>query len=89
MKSAPGIDCIGSIDKQSPESVVPESLFMLISFLCAGDQEDDVNMKTRILSICQDIVFLVSRGCKLTPKHIGLGLTVHQATRSKELAKIL
>ena len=89
VKSAPGIDCIGSIDEQSAESVVPESLFMLISLLCAGDQEDDVNMKTRILSICQDIVFLVSRGRKLTPKHIGLGLTVHQATRSKELVQLL
>jgi hypothetical protein len=89
VKSAPGIDCIGSIDEQSAESVFPESLFMLISLLCAGDQEDDVNMKTRILSICQDIVFLVSRGRKLTPKHIGLGLTVHQATRSKELVQLL
>ncbi len=89
MKSESGIDCIGSIDEQSAESVVPESLFMLISLLCAGDQENDVNMKTRMLSICQDIVFLVSRGRKLTPKHIGLGLTVHQATQSKELVQLL
>ena len=43
VKLAPGIDCIGSIDEQSTESVVLESLFMLISLLCAGDQEDDVN----------------------------------------------
>lgn len=66
---------------------------MLISLLCTGYQEefqesqDDV--KTRILSICQDIIFLSSRGHKLTPKHIGIGLTVHQATRSKQLVQLL
>ena len=48
---------------------------------------DDV--KTRILSICQDIIFLSSRGHKLTPKHVGIGLTVHQATRSKQLVQLL
>ena len=66
---------------------------MLISLLCTGYQEefqeshDDV--KARILSICQDIIFLSSRGHNLTPKHIGIGLTVHQATRSKQLVQLL
>ena len=43
----------------------------------------------RIQSICQDIIFLSSRGHKLTPKHFGIGLTVHQATRSKQLVQLL
>ncbi|XP_068737963.1 uncharacterized protein [Montipora capricornis] len=34
-------------------------------------------------------VFLASQGRKPTPKHVGLGLTVHQATRSKELVQLL
>ena len=81
IKVSPNHDCIGKISKASAEEIVPESLFMLISLLCTGYQEefqesyDDV--KTRILSICQDIIFLSSRGHKLTPKHIGIGLTVH------------
>ena len=75
--------------------VVPESLYMLIGLLCAGDATDDgagemdIGVKSRILSICQDIVFLVSKGRKLTPKHAGLGVTVHQTTRSKELVQLL
>ena len=60
----------------------------------AGYQEEfqelhyHVNV-SRIQSICQDIIFLSSRGHKLTPKHIGIGLTVHQATRSKQLVQLL
>ena len=93
IKISPNHDCIGKISKASAEEIVPESLFMLISLLCSGYQEgfqeshDDV--KTCILSICQDIIFLSSRGYTFTPKHVGIGLTVHQATRSKQLVQLL
>ena len=91
--SAPGHNCIGNINEKSAEEVVPESLFMLIAMLCAGDNDNEegtnVEMKMRVLSICQDIVFLASRGRELTPKHVGLGLAVHQATRSKQLLHLL
>ena len=93
IKISPNHDCIRKISKASAEEIVPESLFMLISLLCSGYQEgfqeshDDV--KTRILSICQDIIFLSSRGHTLTPKHVGIGLTIHQATRSKQLVQLL
>ena len=43
----------------------------------------------KLLSIAQDIVFLVTSGKTLTPKHVGLGITVHQATRSKDLVQLL
>ena len=93
IKVSPNHDCIGKIHKASAEEIVPESLFMLISLLCTGYQEEfqelHDDLKTRILSICQDIIFLSSRGHKLTPKHIGIGLTVHQATRSKQLVHLL
>lgn len=58
VKSASGIDCIGSIDEQSAGCVVLESQLILISLQCVGDQEDDVNMKTGVLNINigQDIV---------------------------------
>ena len=61
--------------------------------MCTGHQEEekesDADLKPRILSICQDILFLASWGRKPTPKHIGLGVTVLQATRSKELVQLL
>lgn len=65
---SPNHDCIGKISKASAEEIVPESLFMLISLLCSGHQEgfqeshDD--MKTRILSICQDIIFFLLEGIR-------------------------
>ena len=93
IKVSPNHDCIGKISKASAEEIVPESLIMLISQLCTGYQEEfqesQDDMKTCILSICQDIIFLSSKGHKLTPKHIGIALTVHQATRSKQLLQLL
>ncbi len=97
IKVTPGQESIGTIDMQSAEEVVPDTLYMLIRMLCAGDvdttdesnNELNIDLKTKILSICQDIVFLVSKGRKYTPKHVGIGVTVHQATRSKELVQLL
>ena len=93
VKAVLGHDCIGNINEASAENIVPERLFILISLLCTGHQEEekesDADLKPRILRICQDILFLASSGRKLTPKHVGLGLTVHQATRSKELVQLL
>lgn len=41
--------------------------------------------KNKILSIAQDIIYVASKGKKLTPKHIGLSLALHQKTRSRKL----
>ena len=43
----------------------------------------------QILNICQSIVYAASQGRKNTPKHIGTGLYVHHATRSKQLVNYL
>ena len=80
---------------------VPDSLYIFLNLLLGGqrlieedidadlDDNKDLFRQTRILSIAQDIMF-TARGDKyLTPKHIGLGSTVHQATRSKELVNLL
>ncbi|CAH3020104.1 unnamed protein product, partial [Porites evermanni] len=93
LKSMPGHDSIGDISQESAEKIIPDSLFTLVKLLCVGHQDDDgedeSSCKTSVLSICQDILFAASRGRKLTPKHVGLGLTIHQATRSKELVQLL
>ena len=54
-----------------------------------GETSADASVHNRVLSISQDIIFAVTNGRKLTPKHVGLGLTVHQATRSKSLVDLL
>ena len=43
----------------------------------------------KLLSICQDIVSVASRGAKLTPKSLGLGLSVKHITGSSQVLRIL
>ena len=44
--------------------------------------------ENRILSVGQDLVYGISKGKRWTPKHLGLGSTLHQMTRSKQLVKL-
>ena len=46
------------------------------------------NTNNVILSIAQDIVYAASERKKLTPKHVGLALTLHQATHNKKLVNL-
>lgn len=49
----------------------------------------DENKDNEILSIAQNIIFAYSNGKVMTPKHVAVGLAVHQATRSKKLINLL
>ena len=49
-----------------------------------NDQTLIDELHKNICSTAQDILYLASGKKKLTPKHIGLGLTLHQATRSEK-----
>jgi hypothetical protein len=79
-------------------SCVPESVYMFLKLLYGGPcqleiepcdaKEDDTKLEQQVLSSAQDMVYGVSGGSKLTPKHIGLGSTLHQTTRSKELVEM-
>ncbi|KAK1895875.1 (-)-kolavenyl diphosphate synthase TPS10 chloroplastic [Dissostichus eleginoides] len=84
---------MGGIDQHHAEEVVPESLYLLLRLLCTDDDDqenmDKQTVNTKLLSIAQDIVFLASGGQRPTPKHIGIGVAVHQATRSKGLVQLL
>ena len=75
---------------------VPDSLYMFLNLLLGGqqllddevicdDDKHDSSRQTRILSIAQDLVYTASGDKLHTPKHVGMGSTLHQATRSKEL----
>lgn len=74
---------------------IPDTLYMFLNIIYGGqellehDNEDMDNPKqTLILSVAQDIVYGVSGGQKWTPKHIGLGSSLHQITRSKHLVTL-
>ena len=59
-----------------------------MSIIESDEDEVNVTVDRKIYSIAQDIIFGVSNGAKLTSKHVGLGLALHQATRSEMLVNI-
>ena len=87
------------VTKEAAIACVPESIYMFLKVLYGGqeileprpDSEDfepeDIT-HDRIVSVGQDLVFGVSNGKKWTPKHVGLGSTLHQSTRSKALVQL-
>jgi len=88
-----------NINVDSAKEIIPNSLYLFLILLFGGMSavedisneevyEANADMNRRVLSIAQDIVYGVSKGQKLTPKHVGLGLTLHQATRSENLVNL-
>ena len=82
------------IDLAHVEQVIPNSLYLFVRLLFGSihvaheDFEKDCKIDQTVCSIAQDIVYGVSNRRKLTPKHVGLGLTLHQATRSEALVEL-
>jgi len=74
---------------------VPDSLFLLLKLIFGGQQVVEIQCaeecnisvpQNRIFNIVQDIVYAVST--HVTPKHVRLGSTLHQVTRSKRLVEL-
>ena len=86
-----------SVSEQDAIDCVPDSLYMFIRLLFGGQklllgetvEEKEAEARCKVLSCAQDIVYGVSSGTKWTLKHVGLGSTLHQVTRSKDLVKPL
>ena len=84
------------ICEQHATDCVPDSLFMFLRLLFGGQklldgenaEEKEAETRCKVLPIGQDIVYGVSCGKKWTPKHVGLGSTLHQVTRSKDLVRL-
>ena len=79
------------LDKKHVAKVIPQSLYTFLSVLFGGTDvfdEESSHLDDHITSIAKNICYLVSKKKKLTPKHIGLGLTLHQATRSEKLVDL-
>jgi hypothetical protein len=78
------------------EKLIPQSLYLFLSVLISGkpgQPDEDHGDTTRRLSVsfAQDssIVYAISKSKALTPKHVGLEMTIHQATRSRNLVTLL
>lgn len=79
------------------QTVVPLELYNLVSWIIGATEEptlehfvniaDDLHLK--VLSVCQDIVYLASKGRKQTPKSLCLGLTVRHLTGSSRIVSLL
>ena len=93
LSDSPGMACpwpptAENLNVSDAKSVVPVELYNLIAWIIGATEEptldcyvaiaDDVNLK--VLSICQDIVYLASKGLKQTPKQRRSG-TQNQAGR--------
>ena len=88
-----------NVNQEAEIASVPNSVHMFLNLLL-GDQfhfdecdEFDANeldgiRKERVLSIGQDIMYGVCGNKNIPPKHVGLGLTLHNATRSRKLVNL-
>lgn len=78
-----GITDYSIINVEAARKCVLDSLYMLI-YLILDDNNMDNNLsitdestEKSILNVCQDILYLQSKGKKLAQKHVGISLTVH------------
>ncbi len=82
------------IDLAHAEQVIPNSLYFFLRLLFGSINvahegiEKDCEIDQTVCSIAQEIVYGVSIRRMLTPKHVGLGLALHQATRSEALVEL-
>ena len=78
-------------DQAHVDQVIPNSLDLLPMLffgritIAEKRIKEDPSIKHTLCSIAQDILYAVSNKRKLIPKHVGLGLTFHQATHSVAL----
>ncbi|XP_061913285.1 uncharacterized protein LOC133656293 isoform X2 [Entelurus aequoreus] len=102
LSDSPGMKCpwpptAEDLNVSEAKSVVPVELYNFIAWIigateeptlaCYVDVPDDVNLK--VISLCQDIVYLASKGRKQTPKSLCLGLTVRHLTGSSNVLSLL
>ena len=88
-----------TISNDHVENIIPDNLYMFLRWLLEDNDgenpmSDQKEKSSRqdihrlILSIAQDIIFASNKSV-LTPKHIGIGVTVKHLTGSKEVVKLL
>jgi hypothetical protein len=77
------------------ERLVPDRLYSFLQCVLYGTPDDglhgSVNESSHraVLSIAQDMIYTASNGSVKPPKHIGLAVSLHHLTGSKQTIKIL
>lgn len=83
---------------ENSEACIPPALYNLLALIVGAtteptSDEDFINTSAdfhrKLISICQDIVYLQSRGVRSTPKSLTLGMTVRHMTGSADLLTML
>ena len=96
IRSTDGMKNCLAVNDEEIFKIVPNSLYLFLRLLVTGEstsEDNDENsakdLDKKVLSVAQDLVYIVSKCRKLTRKHVGLGLTLHQDTRPKDLVKLV
>ena len=96
IRSTDGIKNCLAVNDEEVLKIVPSSLYLFLRLLVTGesiseDNDEDCakDLDKNVLSVAKDLVYIVTKCRKLTPKHVGLGLTLQQDTRSKDLVKLV
>ena len=88
------------VSEEAELASIPPSVHMFVNILLGGQSGVDAEFdecetseiswvkKTRVLGIGQDMVYGVCGDKKAPPKHVGMGMTPHQSTRSKKLVEL-
>ncbi|XP_048113517.1 uncharacterized protein LOC125303684 [Alosa alosa] len=86
-----------NVNVSEAQTVVSLALYNVVSWIIGATEEptldyyvniaDDLHLK--VVSLCQDIVYLASKGRKQTPKSLTLGLTVRHLTGSTRIVSLL
>lgn len=87
----------GSLTLAECKNIIPAELLNFLTWCTGLDEDfttDCVNVENddymrKIISIAQDIIALSSRGRKLMPKHVALGMTIRHLTGSAKIQQIL
>ena len=86
-----------SVSDENAIACVPNSLYIFLMLLYGGESVleeegteniEEGNTRTKVLNVAQDLVYGITDGKKWTPKHVGLAMTLHQATRSQDLVRL-
>ena len=102
LKQQPTVHVTGSsdIDEAKAGDTLPDSLYMFLRWLLEGtDGKESITLQKsvcectetdrKILSMGQDLVWILSKGRKYTPKHIGLAMAIKHLTGSKDILSII
>jgi hypothetical protein len=86
-----------SLDDEAVKCFVPHQLFNFFAW-CVGES-DEINFqdyvptksptKEKLYSVCQDIVYIATKGRVDTPKHLALGMAIRHHSGSSKIVGLL